>query len=185
MQNISWKWVAIVVVVALMFGFGKASVSVGGTNATTGEPVTVEVPPVDSEPGPVDNALNDLGQTIPQILSAAAIGGILAALANLGKMFPALAAWLDGKTPLVVYGLNVLVLILVTVAGWFGFGDRMKDILEQGAAVLPAAVSLLALLFSFASSIGGAAGIHKLMKSLNKTVFSLSARKLAGGVGGG
>jgi len=181
MKNVSWNWLAFIGLVVLLFVTGNASVSLGGVNAETGAPVVVEAPPADAEPGPVDDAVNGLAGTMPQLLTAGAIGGLFAFIMNLGKLIPKLGEWLNGKSASIVYIINVVVLVAVTIGGLFGFGDRVKDILEQAGNTLPAVMGLITVVGGLVSSVGGSALVHKIMKTLNATAFSMTARAGAGG----
>lgn len=184
MNNVSWKWLAMVALIALLALSGKASVQVGGTDAQTGQPSTVEVPPVTAGDQALDQTTDGLLASIPQLLSAAALGGFVAAIMNLGKLFPGAAGKLDGKTGTITTLINVVVLAIVTVAGYFGYADKVKLILEQTGNAIPGAIGLITTLGGVLSALGGSSAVHALMKKINVTAFSFSARPIAAPPGG-
>lgn len=184
MNNISWKWLAMLALVVALFVTGKANVTLGGTDAQTGQPSAVVVPAPDSGEAQVDRAIDGLFGTVPQLLSTAALGGLVALLLNLGKLIPGAAGKLDGKTGTITTIINIVAFIAITAAGYFGYADRVRSILEQTGNAIPAMLGLVTAVGGVLSALGGSSLTHELMKKINVTAFSFSARPITAPQGG-
>lgn len=175
MDSKFWKWLAAIALIAFLAVTGNARVTVGGTDAQTGQPVVTEVPAASAGEEQVGQVVDGLLSTVPQLLATAAVGGFVAAVLNLGKLFPGAAAKLDGKTGTITIVVNVIAFIAITVSGYFGYADRVKSILEQTGNAIPAAIGLITTLGGVLTALGGSSLVHNIMKKINPA-FSFTER---------
>lgn len=170
MKELNWKYIVVVAVIALLAVTGNLKVAVG---ATADQPSTIVDVPAPGTPQtgatPLLDFLAAIGAAVPTVVSAGALGGFTAGFLDLLKMTGRFTKF-DGKTGQIAIVINLLILAAVTIAGVFGYGDKVKTLFEQlGPAIPPLAIGIT-LLFS-------SGFVHALLKKVEPKGFSLTAQR--------
>lgn len=163
----------VLVLLALLFTGRGVSVSVDAPDG--GTPVEVSPPDGSAAATEVEDWFFKIVGAVPIVISVGAMGGLVSGAINLLKLVPS-ATKLDGQSAKIALVLNLAVYGAVALAGAFGYGEKVKQLIEELGLALPSVVTILTML-------GASKLVHVLMKKFDPKAFSLTKQKTAMTVG--